>query len=206
MRERYAAFDRGDIEGATQDWADDFVWQGPNSTELPGGGEHTGKQQALQVLQQAVGAWDEFKLSADEFLEEGDTVVVLGHNEVSKGGQSAKVPVVHIWRWEGDQAKRLQLLSDTPPGGPAARRRVAPVSRRGGSCRRPASPPPCPAAPSAAPRRSRTPITHAAVARQQRGGPCATTTWSVLRDLETGSAPRRSTRAASTTPRLSPPR
>lgn len=113
MRDRYADFDRGDIEGATQNWADDFVWQGSNSTELPGGGEHRGKEQAVQVLQEAVGAWDEFKLSADEFLEGGDTVVVLGHAEVSKGESSAKLPVVHVWRWEGDQVKRLQILSDT---------------------------------------------------------------------------------------------
>jgi uncharacterized protein len=113
MRDRYADFDRGDIEGATQNWADDFVWQGSNSTDLPGGGEHSGKEQALQVLQQAVGAWDEFKLSPDEFLESGDTVVVLAHTEVGKDGRSAKIPVVHIWRWEGNELKRLQILTDT---------------------------------------------------------------------------------------------
>ena len=113
MRERYADFNRGDVEGATQDWADDFVWQGPNSSELPGGGEHQGKEAALQALQQAVGAWDEFSLSADEFFEDGDTVVVLGHTEVKKGDNSAKTPVVHVWRWEGDQIKRFQVLSDT---------------------------------------------------------------------------------------------
>ena len=113
MRQRYDAFNQGDVEGATQDWSDDFVWQGSNSTELPGGGKHTGKDQALQVLQQAVGAWDEFKLSADEFFEDGDTVVVLGHTEVSKGGNSASTPVVHIWRWQGEKIKRLQILTDT---------------------------------------------------------------------------------------------
>lgn len=113
MRERYEEFNRGDVAGATQTWAQDFVWQGSNSTELPGGGEHTGKDQALQVLQQAVGAWDEFRLTADEFLEEGDTVVVLGHTDVSKGGRSARTPVVHIWRWQGDEIKRFQILTDT---------------------------------------------------------------------------------------------
>jgi len=113
MREGYAAFSEGDIERATQDWADDFVWQGSNSTELPGGGEHSGKEQALKALQAAVGAWDEFKLSADEFFEDGDTVVVLGHQEVKKGDSSAKVPVVHVWRWQGDEMKRLQILTDT---------------------------------------------------------------------------------------------
>ena len=113
MRERYDKFNQGDIDGATDLWADDFTWQGGNSSELPGGGEHQGKEEALQVLQQAVGAWDEFNLSADEFLEEGDTVVVLGHTNVKKGDNSAEVPVVHIWRWEGDEIKRLQILTDT---------------------------------------------------------------------------------------------
>src|SRR3954462_9095962 len=110
MRKRYDAFNQGDIETATELWADDFVWQGSNSTELPGGGEHKGKDEALNVLQQAVGAWDEFSLSADEFFGDGDTVVVLGHTDVKKGDDSAEVPVVHIWRWEGDEIKRLQIL------------------------------------------------------------------------------------------------
>ena len=113
MRQRYDEFSQGDIQSATQDWADDFVWQGSNSTELPGGGEHRGKQEALQVLQQAVGEWDEFSLSPDEFFEREDTVVVLGHTEVKKGDNSAQTPVVHVWRWEGDQVKRLQVLTDT---------------------------------------------------------------------------------------------
>jgi uncharacterized protein len=112
MRERYDKFNQGDIDGATDLWADDFVWQGGNSTDLPGGGEHNGKDAALQAMQEAVGGWDEFKLTADEFLEEGDTVVVLGHTDVKKGGSSAKLPVVHIWRWDGDQINRLQILTD----------------------------------------------------------------------------------------------
>jgi ketosteroid isomerase-like protein len=112
-RQRYQEFGEGNLEAALQDWADDFTWEGSNSTDLPGGGEHKGKDQALQVLQEAVGAWDSFELTPDEFYEDGDTVVVLGHTSVKKGDQSAKVPVVHIWRWEGDEVKRLQILTDT---------------------------------------------------------------------------------------------
>ncbi|MEK6227876.1 MAG: nuclear transport factor 2 family protein [Actinomycetota bacterium] len=113
MRQRYDEFNQGDLDSALQDWADDVVWQGSNSTELPGGGEHRGKEEAIKVLQEAVGGWDEFKLSADEFFEDGDTVVVLAHTDVKKGNNSAQVPVVHIWRWEGDEIKRLQVLTDT---------------------------------------------------------------------------------------------
>src|SRR4051794_8831614 len=112
MRERYDKVNQGDIAGAPDLWGDDFVWDGGNSTELPGGGEAKGKGEALKKLQDAVGAWDEFKLSADEFLEEGDTVVVLGHTELKKGDNSADLPVVHIWRWDGDQINRLQILTD----------------------------------------------------------------------------------------------
>jgi ketosteroid isomerase-like protein len=113
IKRRYEAFSNGDLDSALDNWADDFVWQGSNSTELPGGGEHRGKDEAVKVLQDVVGAWDEFSLTADEFLEDGDTLVVLGHNDVTKGGQSAQIPIVHIWRFEGDQAKRLQILTDT---------------------------------------------------------------------------------------------
>jgi hypothetical protein len=31
MRERYETFNQGDVQGATREWADDFVWQGSNS-------------------------------------------------------------------------------------------------------------------------------------------------------------------------------
>jgi uncharacterized protein len=112
-RQAYESFNQGDIAGATENWSDELVWQGSNSADLPGGGEHRGKDAALQVLQQAVGAWDEFKLSADEFYEEGDTVVVLGHTDVKKGDKSAQLPVVHIWRYEGDRITRFQILTDT---------------------------------------------------------------------------------------------
>lgn len=111
-KQAYEAFSKGDVEAATENWSDDIVWDG-GGQDLPGGGEHSGKDEALQTLQKAVGSWDEFSLSMDEFLEDGDTVVALGHSEVKKGGKSAKLPVVHILRFDGDQLKRLQILTDT---------------------------------------------------------------------------------------------
>jgi uncharacterized protein len=114
LRERYQQFSQGDLENALSNWTDDFTWEGSNSEELPGGGRHEGRDNALQVLQQTVGAWDEFSLTADEFYEDGDTVVVLGHTDVKKGDESASVPVVHIWRFRGDEEVcRLQILTDT---------------------------------------------------------------------------------------------
>ena len=112
LKERYELFSRGDLAGALDLWADDFVWDGVES-DLPGSGRHEGKQAAIEVLQQAVGAWDKFELSADEFIEQDDTVVVLGHTDLAKGDRSGRLPVAHIWRFRGDEVCRLQLLTDT---------------------------------------------------------------------------------------------
>jgi ketosteroid isomerase-like protein len=114
LRERYRRFSEGDLEGALDMWSDDFVWEGSTAPELPGSGRHEGKGRAIEVLQQAVGAWDEFVLSADEFIEQGDTVVVLGHTDLAKGDRSQRLPVVHVWRYRGDdEICRLQILTDT---------------------------------------------------------------------------------------------
>jgi ketosteroid isomerase-like protein len=113
LKQGYDDFNRGDIEAASAPWSDDIVWDGPNSTELPGGGRHEGKQAFLETLQRAVGAYDEFSLGVDEFVGDGDTIVVLAHQRVAKGGNSAELPVVHIWRFEDGAAVRLQLLTDT---------------------------------------------------------------------------------------------
>jgi ketosteroid isomerase-like protein len=113
LKKGYEDFNRGDIQAATEPWPDDFVWEGPNAQELPGAGVHEGKEAALQALQEAVGNWDEFRLVVDELVGDGDTIVALAHNEVSKGGNSAKLPVVHIWRFRDGNPTRLQILTDT---------------------------------------------------------------------------------------------
>jgi ketosteroid isomerase-like protein len=113
-KQAYEAFANGDVQAATDDWADDIVWQGANSTELPGGGEHSGKDAALEVLGKAVGAWDEFTLHMDEFFEKDDSVIALGHAHVKKGDREAKTPVVHILRFnDDDKVTRFQILTDT---------------------------------------------------------------------------------------------
>lgn len=112
LKERYKLFSQGDLAGALDLWTDDFVWDGDESG-LPGSGRHEGKQAATEVLQKTVGAYDTFDLSADEFIEQDDTVVVLGHMDVTKDDRAAHLPVVHIWRYRGDMMCRLQILSDT---------------------------------------------------------------------------------------------
>lgn len=112
LRERYERFGRGDLPGALDLWTDDFLWEGDDSG-LPGSGRREGKQAAIEALQEGVGAWDKFELTADEFVEQDDTVVVLGHLDVAKTDRSGRLPFVHIWRYRGSEICRLQLLNET---------------------------------------------------------------------------------------------
>ena len=50
----------------------------------------------------------------DEFIEQDDTVVVLGHTEAkTKSGNDVKVPFAHVWRMSDGAIARGQTLTDT---------------------------------------------------------------------------------------------
>ena len=116
LKEGYEAFASGDVEKATENFADDVRWEGSNSSRIPGSGTYTGKDEIVQNAWAALPQnFDDFRLTPDEFIEQGDTVVVLGHSEAKakSTGKEIKAPFVHIWRFEGDKVKRAQVLSDT---------------------------------------------------------------------------------------------
>ena len=114
LKKGYEAFSQGDLDGATELWADDIKWEGPNEERIPGGGSFSGKDEARQALEKIGENFEEFNAPPDEMIEAEETVVVLGHAEgKTKGGNQVKVPYVHIWRFEGDKIKRAQILTDT---------------------------------------------------------------------------------------------
>jgi len=114
LRSGYEAFNNGDADGLQRVFADDIRWEGVNSTELPGGGTFEGKQEVLQMLGEIADTWERFSARPDEFFEDGDTVVVLGHNEgTTKQGEDVKVPFAHVWRMRDAQIQRGQILTDT---------------------------------------------------------------------------------------------
>jgi uncharacterized protein len=115
VRKAYDDFNSGNVDGVLEFWADDIRWEGSNDERLPGGGTYDGKEDAAQVLSNIPEHYEGFTSPGDEFLEDGDNVVVLGHAEGTAKGtrKSFKVPFVHVWRREAGKAKRAQLLTDT---------------------------------------------------------------------------------------------
>jgi uncharacterized protein len=115
LKDGYEAFGRGDLEGATQAFADDIRWENPEAPQIPNSGVTEGKEQVKQLFAELANDWDSFEITPDEFVESGDTVVVLSHAEATgkETGKSVKLPWVHIWRFRDGDAVEVQALTDT---------------------------------------------------------------------------------------------
>ena len=114
LKRGYEAFNSGDAETLAGVFAEDVRWEGSNDDRVPGAGTFDGRDDALAALGRAVEPFESISSQPDEFVEQDDTVVVLGHTEGrTKSGHDLKVPFVHIWRMSDGVIQRGQLLTDT---------------------------------------------------------------------------------------------
>jgi ketosteroid isomerase-like protein len=115
LREGYEAFGRGDLDGATQNFADDVRWENPEAPQIPNNGATEGRDAVKQLFAELGNYWESFSITPDEFIESGDTVVVLSHAE-AKGkdtGKEVKLPWVHVWRLRDGKVIDVLALTDT---------------------------------------------------------------------------------------------
>ena len=115
LKAGYEAFGRGDLEGATANFADDIRWENSEAPQLPNNGVTEGKENVKQLFAELGNYWESFSITPGEFIESGDTVVVLSHSE-SKGkdtGKEVKLPFVHVWRFRDGKVVEVQALTDT---------------------------------------------------------------------------------------------
>jgi hypothetical protein len=115
LKRGYEAFARGDMEAVAASWDPDIEFDGPNSSRMPAAGSHRGKADVARLFTGMRDRWDDLVMAPDEFVESGDTVVVLGHLEgrAKATGTEVKVPFVHVWRVSGGMVRRGQALTDT---------------------------------------------------------------------------------------------
>lgn len=115
VRSAYAAFDRGDKEGALRCCAPDVEWV--QAQGLPHGGVYRGVDEVRRNVFDPLEAswWESFAAPPEEFVDGGGTIVVLGRYQgVAKGtGRILDVPYVHVWTVEGDVCTRFRQFLDT---------------------------------------------------------------------------------------------
>jgi uncharacterized protein len=114
LQRGYDAFNSGDAEALAGVFAENIRWEGSNDDRVPGAGTFDGRDDVLTALGRATEPMESISSRPDEFIEQGDTVVVLGHTEArTKSGNDLKVPFVHVWRMADGTIQRGQLLTDT---------------------------------------------------------------------------------------------
>ena len=111
----YSAFAQGDIPGILNVLADDVEFHEPPGGAPPFTGIYRGRDGAGRFFQEMVGAVDVLMLEPQEFVAQGDTVVVLGHYRFRP--KATGVPYdtdwAMVWWFEGGKIRKFQVHYDT---------------------------------------------------------------------------------------------
>ncbi|MBV9931603.1 MAG: nuclear transport factor 2 family protein [Alphaproteobacteria bacterium] len=116
VRGLYEAFARGDIPAVLGAMSPDIVWNEAENFIYADGNPYKGPQAVLGgVFARLGGEWDDFAAKPDEYLDAGDTVVVLGRygGTFKATGRSLDAWMAHVWRIADGRAVEFRQLVDT---------------------------------------------------------------------------------------------
>jgi uncharacterized protein len=114
LRRVYEHWGRGDWTYWPTIYRDDFEWGW--SPEFPGGiaGVHRDTEMPNPRLRAWLSPWEHWMCEAEDYLESGDTVVVLTrYRGRGKGsGVEVDVPGAHVWQMRDGEAVRLEVFAN----------------------------------------------------------------------------------------------
>jgi len=110
----YASFAQGDVPAILGAMADDIQWT--EADGFPLGGTYVGPQAVLEGVFMRLGeVGDDFAVVPEQFVADGDTVVVLGHYawKHKRSGEPAAVKMAHVLTLDGGKVATFQQHVDT---------------------------------------------------------------------------------------------
>ena len=116
IRGLYEAFARGDVPGVLERMAPDIEWNEAENFPYADGNPYVGPDAILAGIFARLGAeWDGFAAVAEEFLDAGETIVVLGRygGTFKATGRALDAQLAHVWRVSGGKAVAFQQYTDT---------------------------------------------------------------------------------------------
>jgi ketosteroid isomerase-like protein len=116
VRGIYDAFATGDVPNLLGRLSADMEWSEAENFPYADRSPYRGHDAILGgVFARLGGEWDGFAAIPEEFLDAGDTVVVLGrYGGTYKGtGKPLDAQMVHVWRVKDARATHLQQYTDT---------------------------------------------------------------------------------------------
>lgn len=111
----YQLFNDKNIAGLMEMFADDIEWVAESSEVLPFSGTYRGREEVAQFFQKLDNAQEPLRFEPQEFIAEGDKVVVLGQStwRVKATGQTYDNPFAHVFTVKDGKTVRFQEYNDT---------------------------------------------------------------------------------------------
>ena len=108
IREGYEAFNRNDISDVLERFDPQIEFNEPGGGRAPKGTFRGPQAVADQVFSTVPGNFDDFAAHAEQFIDAGEHVVVVGRfRGRAKGGVMLDAPFVHVWTMRNGKAARF---------------------------------------------------------------------------------------------------
>ena len=116
VRSIYAALAAGDIPGFIARMSPGVVWNEAENFPYADRNPYRGPEAILSgIFGRFGGEWDGFAAEPKEFLDAGDTIVVLGRyrGRHKASGKALDAQFAHVWRVDEGKAVAFQQYTDT---------------------------------------------------------------------------------------------
>jgi uncharacterized protein len=112
LRAAYAAFNRGDIDGAVQFLDPKVEWIEPS--EFPGGGTYHGLEGAKQYLAQSRAGAADVISEPEKFIRAGDRIVVFVNARVLPKHSNAwqEIKLADVYTFQNGRATRMRAFAN----------------------------------------------------------------------------------------------
>lgn len=114
IKSLYEALTNGDVTTVRPLLDPQIEWT--EAEGFPLGGTYRGVEAVLKgVLMRLATDWEGFQTTPDEFIDGGETIVVLGHysGTYKATGKSFQAPFTHVWKVHDEKAIRYVQYTDT---------------------------------------------------------------------------------------------
>ena len=116
MRGLYDAFGRGDVPTVLASFDPNIVWMEAENINYADRNPYRGPQAVTEGIFMRIGQdWNNFKVTVDQIVDGGDTVVALGrYTGTNKAtGQPLDAQFAHVWTLRDGKVVRFQQYADT---------------------------------------------------------------------------------------------
>jgi ketosteroid isomerase-like protein len=115
VKNAYAAFGRGDIQGVLNELTDDVEWHLPGEGLIPQAGTYRGTEGVSRFFQNLDQTTQFAKFEPRSFVAEGDHVVARGHYQgtAKSTGRAFEADWVMVFTFKGNKVAKFQEYTDT---------------------------------------------------------------------------------------------